>query len=71
MQAVATEYFFEIWRPVQTSESVMVGWRREWSIMEARSGREIRRVLGMDWDMVGGRLIVRYDWDYYLERVFR
>jgi hypothetical protein len=48
-----------------------VGWRREWSIMEARSGREIRRVLGMDWDMVGGRLIVRYDWDYYLERVFR
>jgi hypothetical protein len=48
-----------------------VGWWREWSIMEGRSGREIRRVLGMDWDMVGGRLIVRYDLGHCLERGFR
>jgi hypothetical protein len=49
----------------------MVGCRREWSIMEARSGREIRRVLGMDWDMVGGRWIVKYGLGHCLERVFR
>jgi hypothetical protein len=50
---VATEYFFEIWRPVATSESVMVGCSREWSIIFASSGRETCRVLGREVVMVG------------------
>jgi len=45
-QAVATEYFLEMARPAETSSSVMVGWRREWSIIFARSGSEVRTVLG-------------------------
>lgn len=50
---MATEYFFEIWRPAETSESVMVGCSREWSIIFASSGRETCRVLGREVVMVG------------------
>jgi hypothetical protein len=64
-QAVATEYFLEIWRPAETSSSVMVGWRREWSIILASSGRETVRVLGRELAMVrmGIRVRMRF-WVY-------
>ena len=42
MQALATLYCREILRPASMSVSVMVGWRREWSIILAREGRETR-----------------------------
>lgn len=40
MHAVATLYFAAIARPSEMLESVIVGWRREWSIIFARRGRD-------------------------------
>lgn len=51
---MATEYFFEMARPAATSSSVIVGWRREWSIIFASSGSETVRVLGRVEAMIGG-----------------
>lgn len=48
MHAVATLYFAAMERPVEISSSVIVGWRREWSIILARMGR--------DTDIVGGNV---------------
>ena len=53
MQAVATEYFADILRPSATMSSVIVGCRREWSIIFARVGRETLRVWGRGAAMVG------------------
>ena len=40
MQAVATLYFRASLKPSMRIASVIVGWRREWSIILARIGRE-------------------------------
>lgn len=46
MHAVAVACLTERWQPDSMIASVMVGWRREWSIVLARRGRETRMVLG-------------------------
>ena len=40
MHAVATLYFADIASPSEMPASVIVGWRREWSIIFARRGRD-------------------------------
>lgn len=40
MHAAATLYFADSARPLEMLASVMVGWRREWSIIFARRGRD-------------------------------
>ena len=60
---VATPYFLDIWRPDSTSESVIVGCRREWSIIFARSSRFTFSVLGRAVDAIVGGEGVYLDWE--------
>ncbi len=60
MQAVATLYFNEVLKPSTRTASVIVGWRREWSIIFERMGRETLTVGGaMMSGVVGGSVAVQ------------